>query len=445
MNWSESLRLALVNLRQTPLRTALTAAGVMIGTGTLVCIFAFSVGLQRLTTGELLKYRALTTIQVMPAGDSRQPPGHARGQRTATRPRLDDAALARFRRIPGVSSATPVIQFPLEIRCGEQRRTSLGRSHGENASTGDKAFPIWRGRYAHPHTAGEVAVSKQCAADLGFTDPADLLGREIELSFFAAAAGGGAGGGPVPFPAFSVARRLQTVRVVGIVEPPAGAFDNPFLRVDVLLPVERVKALGLMDVAALQSLLRNPTAGDPYQTVEVRIVAATDAVRVEQAIEKMGYRTLSLISVLGEMNRFFILMDAGLGALGGVSLLVACLGIVNTMIIAVLERRRDIGIMKAVGSRRADIRRLFFLEGGVIGFAGGVLGVGLGWVTSLGINFGMNIYIEQQGTRPAQLFHFPAWLIAAAVAFATLVALVSALYPAIRAARLDPVASLRHE
>ncbi len=444
MNWIESTRLAVANLRQTPLRTALTTAGVMIGTGTLVCIFAFGVGLQRLTTDELLKYRVLTTIQVMPAAPVPRPADRAKPAPAAARPRLDDAAMASFRRLPGVVSASPVVQFPVEVRYGDKRRTSLGRSHNAADAENRLAYPLRCGRLFRPGAGDEVVITKDCAAALGFKNPAAALGQKLELSFFSASAGGGAAG-PLPLPAFSVARRELTARVVGVVEPPESMFSNPILRMDVLLPLDQVRALGLLDVIALESLLRNPSAGDPYQTVEVRTAGATDAARVEQTIQKMGFRTISLISILGEMNRFFILMDAGLGALAGVSLLVACLGIVNTMIIAVLERRRDIGIMKAVGSRRVDIRRLFFIEGGLIGFAGGVLGVALGWLTSLGINYLMNIYIRQQGARPAVLFQFPLWLIAAAVAFATLVALAAALYPATRAARLDPVASLRHE
>jgi putative ABC transport system permease protein len=177
----------------------------------------------------------------------------------------------------------------------------------------------------------------------------------------------------------------------------------------------------------------------------VRTKRLADTAKVEKAIQDMGFRTISLGSILEELNKLFIIMDSVMGAIGSVSLLVACLGIVNTMIIAVLERRKEIGIAKSVGARRRDVKKQFFVEGAIIGFLGGVGGIVLGWVVSQAINFGLNLYIKQQGVKPQVLFAFPPWLLMAAVLLAMGVSLASALYPASRAARLDPVESLRYE
>lgn len=162
-------------------------------------------------------------------------------------------------------------------------------------------------------------------------------------------------------------------------------------------------------------------------------------------MERLGLRAVSLNSILKEMNVFFLIFNSILGAVGSIALVVAGIGIVNTMIIAVLERRKDIGIMKSVGASRGDIRKQFFMAAAWIGFAGGALGELLGWGVASVVNLVALHFIRQQGPAPDTLFHYPAWLIAGCVVFAVLVALVSALYPASRAARLNPVDALRYE
>jgi putative ABC transport system permease protein len=124
---------------------------------------------------------------------------------------------------------------------------------------------------------------------------------------------------------------------------------------------------------------------------------------------------------------------------------VASLGIINTLVMAILERRREIGIMKALGASDRDVRRLFFAEAGAMGFLGGLLGVGLGWAIGHAINFGANVWLRRQDFPPEKIWSFPWWLVAGAIGFAVLVSLVSGLYPASRAAKLDPVQALRYE
>jgi putative ABC transport system permease protein len=127
------------------------------------------------------------------------------------------------------------------------------------------------------------------------------------------------------------------------------------------------------------------------------------------------------------------------------ALTVASIGIVNTLVMAILERRREIGIMKAVGASDADVRGLFFAEAGAMGLLGGAFGVTLGWIIGRVINFGTNIYLKRQGFSPEDVWSVPLWLIAVALIFAFIVSLLSGLYPASRAARLDPVQALRYE
>jgi putative ABC transport system permease protein len=126
-------------------------------------------------------------------------------------------------------------------------------------------------------------------------------------------------------------------------------------------------------------------------------------------------------------------------------LTVACIGIINTLVMAILERRREIGIMKAIGASDGDLRGLFFAEAGAMGILGGVFGTLLGWVIGRAINIGTNIYFRSIGIPPQKILTVPWWLVAAAILLALVVSLVSGLYPAARAAKLDPVQALRYE
>jgi len=111
----------------------------------------------------------------------------------------------------------------------------------------------------------------------------------------------------------------------------------------------------------------------------------------------------------------------------------------------VLERRREIGVMKAIGASDGDVKRLFFAEAGAMGFFGGILGIGLGFAIGQAINYFTGIYLRRHQLPAEAVWIMPAWLIGAAVAFSILVSLMAGLYPAIRAARLDPVQTLKYE
>src|SRR5437660_1826780 len=166
---------------------------------------------------------------------------------------------------------------------------------------------------------------------------------------------------------------------------------------------------------------------------------------VEDAIKKMGFTTFSILDASRSLQQFFKVLDVFLGIFGSLALAVAFIGIVNTLVMAILERRREIGIMKAIGASDGDVKKLFFAEAGAMGILGGIVGVALGWAIGSLINVGTNVYLKRQGFPPEHFWAVPWWLVVFAIIFAFLVSLVSGLYPAGRAARLDPVQALRYE
>jgi putative ABC transport system permease protein len=149
--------------------------------------------------------------------------------------------------------------------------------------------------------------------------------------------------------------------------------------------------------------------------------------------------------VTRNLRLLFAILDRLLGIFGSLALAVASLGIVNTLVMAILERRREIGVLKALGASNRDVRRLFFLEAGVMGLLGGVFGVGMGWAIGRLIHIGTTIYLKRQGVPSEDIWSVPWWLAVGAIAFAIVVSLAAGIVPASRAARLDPVEALRYE
>jgi putative ABC transport system permease protein len=183
-----------------------------------------------------------------------------------------------------------------------------------------------------------------------------------------------------------------------------------------------------------------------YSSVYVRVQKMEEVSAVRKEIEeKMGLGVFSIADQMKEMKQAFVIMDSLLGAIGTVALIIAALGIINTMIMSILERTREIGIMKAVGGSENQIKLIFFVEAAFIGLIGAIFGLMLGWLVSRIANLIINSKLQPLDAPQVDLFYFPLWLIAGAIAFSILVSLAAGLYPAVRAARIDPVKALRHD
>jgi ABC-type antimicrobial peptide transport system permease subunit len=262
------------------------------------------------------------------------------------------------------------------------------------------------------------------------SDPGSLIGQTVTLAYPspAAVAAAIAGGG------FTVAEppKLEqtSCRIVGIVERETG--PGGFAAVTpLMLPLARAKAMSVRQ--------------NMYQSLTVKVAGPQYTQDVEDQIKKAGFSPFSLNDALQGAKRAFIILDIVLSLIGSIALAVSALGIVNTMVMSILERTREIGIMKAIGGSNADVRRIFLIEASAIGLLGGVGGVFLGWAVGRVINFGANIYIQQQGGAPGNLFSLPFWLVGGAIGFSIAISLIAGSYPAARAARLDPIQALRHD
>jgi putative ABC transport system permease protein len=456
---NDTIHLAIRNLRQAKLRTALTTMGVAIGIASLAGMVSLGVGLQEQLVGRFLDSGLFDVITVMPqtssigrafggrVGGGRRdrgpvPPPAAAGATTPVAPPLDDHAISEFLGLPDVKGASPTIVVPVQVTYGTVSEFTAAR--GVPLSSADEGVfrtPTYGAFFAND-TDHACLLLLDLAKRLTTGDPKDLIGHDLTIGY-ASTAGDGS---PVGFGMPTLVKQVEAAyRIAGIVErePGPGAI-GPGLS-GVMLPLAQARAIDANVVAGVQQLLHPSGTTKAFASVTVRVKRAQSTKDVEDRIKAMGFSAFSISDALDQAKRAFLLLDILLSLIGSIALAVSSLGIVNTMVMSILERTREIGIMKAIGGSDVDIRRIFLVEASAIGVLGGMTGVVLGWAVGRVINFGANWYIESQGGTTGNLFSLPLWLVSGAIVFSWLVSLAAGVYPATRAARLDPIQALRHD
>ncbi len=239
-----------------------------------------------------------------------------------------------------------------------------------------------------------------------------------------------------------MSRAETTVRIVGVItnDPMGGMMQ----RSRVYIPQRLAESLHVAQSSDIR-YFAGSGAKNEYGMLLVRMKNPKDVTPAEDAIKKLGFGAESLLDASQSLRRFFVLLDGFLGIFGSLALAVASLGIINTLVMSILERRREIGIMKAIGASDGDVQRLFFAEAAAMGVLGGALGVALGWVIGRSVNLGVDAYMRKMQMPAQQFWLLPLWLVAAAIGFSVVVSLLAGMYPARRAARLDPVQALRYD
>jgi putative ABC transport system permease protein len=204
----------------------------------------------------------------------------------------------------------------------------------------------------------------------------------------------------------------------------------------------------LSQPAAEQLFLRAPPHREfGFEEAVVTAERLEDVKAVTEAIRREGFQAFSMMDLVDRERFIYLLVFAGMTCIAVIALVVAALGIMNTMLIGVLERTREIGVLKAVGARDSTILLIFLVEGALIGLVGGLLGLLLSWSASFPGDAWVRSMVNRQLTVKLEqsLFAFPWWLLVGAPLFATLTTTLAAVLPARRAARINPVEALRHE
>ncbi len=460
--------LALRNLREALLRNSLTTLGIAVGVASLVAMLSLGVGLQELATKRLSNSGLFDTIIVMSKSGLRgfgrpsEPPRRAAAGSDQTSeqdhaprisPPLDDSAREALQKLSNVVEVYPQIRFPTEVRFAGKPYATMVAGIPDSAR-GNGAFDGINGNFFSGANSDEAILQSEFAKDLS-EKPSSLIGKDLVLRYAErqalgtqSAGGGGpseAGNSDNGSGGFSVVPREKNLRIVGIVDTEPAAGFGGIGSGRVLIPLAVAETLRAVQLNDLRDVVRGANGKTTYASLTVRAKSPSQVEKIESAIKGMGFSTFSLLDATRNLRIFFTIFDSLLGIFGSLALAVSTLGIVNTLVMAILERRREIGVLKALGAADRDVKQLFFAEAGVMGLMGGIFGVGMGWLIGRAVTIGTNVYLRRQDLPPAHVFSVPLWLIFGGIVFSVVVSLVAGLYPASRAARLNPVEALRYE
>lgn len=413
------------NLGRHKVRTALSSVGVTVGIITIVTMVSLGIGVRQemLSSFDTL---GLETLRVFPVTEERtvfdpfgEPP----------RKLLLTGKLVNELRVRAdVLEVQPNLRLPYAMNVGLEVNDQevLARPWQLESNPAGPFVPqpeFVAGEEPPRDAAGVIAVNTFTLKDLDVaeSDYQALIGQKIHVLLHTPRGD-----------SFRLALRL------------AGVFDTRLGPND-----HAVVTLGLpVRLEMLTWWYNSPDylARRGYDSLLIRAASLNDATQILDLLEARGFRVQSVKMMLDMVNRAMIVLETMLGSVGGLALFVASIGIANTMVMAVYERTREIGILKAVGASPGDIRALFVVESALIGLMGGVVGTVIGWLLGKGLDRLIRAIMEWQEIQvQATFFVVTTGLVSAALGFATLVGLLAGLYPAARAARLDPLDALRHE
>jgi len=444
MGFFDLVSLILDNLGRRKARVALTAIGVVIGTAAVVVLVSLAIGLQRNANQQLYGIGDLSQIQVMPNyGDSPFGPGRvveAGVSSTSNQPPnqklITNDSLEELRALPGVEAVIPreylmgggtlqyqrLETYPSILGVGvsdlnmlgltaEQGELALGRGAAIIGSQVAKNFydPRWRPGQPQP-------------------TPPDLLGQTVKLILIKWTEDG------------TEVRKNVPIRVAGILAESRGESDYSIY-------------MGLDEVTAFNEWFMGRRINrnrDGYSMAIAKVSDVRQVLDITDQIIALGYQAFTPQSFVQGINSFYLVLQVIFGGVGAIALLVAAIGIANTMTMAILERTREIGLMKAIGATNRDVLSVFLGEAAGIGFIGGLGGILLGWSAGQVLNVLAMAYLagqsaQQGGLPPTVAVYTPPWLPAFSLIFATLIGLISGVYPALRAATLVPVNALKYE
>jgi putative ABC transport system permease protein len=446
MKFIDLVSLVFYNLGRRKGRVVLTAIGVVIGTAAVVILVSLAVGLQKNATSQLWGINDLSSIEVYP-GFTESAAGSSGGMKggggggggggsSDGMKYLTPAAIESIKVIPGVSNVIieDYLQNGGDLAFGKLHNYAnimgvnvndlqdMGLAVSSGTTQLDKGTAVvgsWflQSFYDPKARPGDDPVT-----------PPDLLGQQVKMTLYKYTADG------------QVIQKNVTFRVVGILSETKGNSDSMiYMRLD--------------DVTAFNEWSRGTRINRNKEGYSIVIVKADDVksvIDITKAINDLGYQAYTPQSTVQSINSFFLVLQVVFGGVGAIALLVAAIGIANTMTMAILERTREIGIMKAIGAKNKDILSIFLGEAAGIGLVGGIGGICIGWVASKLLNVIAISYFASQsssvmGSSLSMVTSTPIWLVGFALIFSILVGLLSGLVPAIQAASLIPVNALKYE
>jgi putative ABC transport system permease protein len=377
-------------------RTLLTVLGLGIGIGAVLFLVSLGYGLQNIILNKITTADSLLTLDVSVGSDLVA---------------LNKDMVTMISKLPGVIETSPVINLSGQI--------------GYGSSTADGLFylvdkPFFRlsginllaGKEFSSSNADEVVVSSAAAKIFGFDKAADILGKTVKLDLFVPADQNGD---------LTLINLTPDYQVVGVISG------------------------GASNVVYFPLATAGTTTLPAYSDLKVKVSNSDQLSSIRGKIVQQGFLVSSISDTIDQTKKIFKIIQIVLGVFGLIALAVSAIGMFNTMTITLMERTKEIGIMRAIGVGNRDVANSFLLEAVIMGFLGGVGGIAIGYFCGLLFNIMVNLLAKNFGGQALNLFYSPIWFVLSILGFSVLTGFFTGLYPAHRASRINPLDALRYK
>ena len=383
------------NLTNKKLRTALTIMGVVIGIGSIFFLLSFGIGIQNLVTKQIIGNQSIKTVDV-----------------TSTNSRiirLDSASLNRMKGLPHVQKAGVMYSFPGSL--GQAGSAIDTITYGVDMNYQSMIdLKLNAGRLLTASDNKSIVINDAAVKAIGFKTDKDAIGKKINL--------------------------LVPLQNVGATE---ASFTNEYTVVGVITTVSDSEVY-------IPSFLFDNAGVPNYSQVRLLTDETSNIKLTRQQVESQGFQTASPSDTIDQVNQIFGFFNLMLVGFGSISMIVAVLGMFNTLTISLLERTKEIGLMVALGGRNRDMSKLFTIEALLLSVVGASTGIGLAVIGGQVINVVLVAFAHNRGVNGNfQLFATPAWLVLSLIGFMAFIGLVVSYMPARRAKNIDPIDALRRE
>lgn len=448
MRFLDLLSMSVNNLRRRKLRTALTVLGVIIGVASVVIMVSLGIGLNQLMLEMYSSYGDMTTISVysnsryMDAASSDSEPMY-----------LTDEVLEQFKHLDHVDGVSPMLSCYALFKQGLYETTvditGVSQEYLEKIPLGQGQIPEEGGpmkliygncviQWFRNSKTGEGYWETQKLPDVDFMNkPMFVI---FDMDSYYQSQGGGENAPKPP--------KKYMIETAGVVE--GGVDEYNSYAYSVYTEIEGLKAQ-LKQIFKKKPIPNQPTnkKGKPYpyfiyDNAVVFVDDMANVTEVQKVISDMGYQANSQMEWIEQSQQTYDIIQMVLGGIGAISLFVAAIGIANTMMMSIYERTKEIGVIKVLGCDMGNIRNMFLIESGFIGFMGGVIGLSISFAVSYAMNNFLGLGQAMMGVD-GDISRVPLWLAASAVVFAVFVGMAAGFFPSLRAMKLSPLAAIRNE
>ncbi|MGG7078672.1 ABC transporter permease [Clostridium sardiniense] len=447
MKFKDYIKMAFSNLGRRKLRTFLTAFAVAIGVMLIITMVSLGKGVENLITDSLEEFNNINAISVIPTQYKDDVDDSENTNENAVADvKFKEITKENINKIKEKGDVQDIVSMfktdVSSIKLGD-KSVKLGFVNGVDTNYSiyaesdvdaarqkkkdDSINYLISGNLIKDNNANECMITEKLSKKLGIDNPKDMIGKEIEI---------------IADKSFANIKEKPLnlkVKVVGVINEKVNETDSVTTTIGVADKINKF----MKNNEYIYSKV-GPT------TISVNVKNASDVKKINEYIQKdLGYTTFSLEDVAERVKSVFIVVKSILAIGGAIVLFVAALGVINTMVMSIYERTKSIGVMKAVGASKGDIKAIFLVESGAIGFIGGVLGTLFSLFNLVVIKAIATYVLKSKGVTDTSflgnVFASPLRICLITISFAIIITILAGLYPSSRAAKLNPIDALKYE